>query len=105
MTKWKFSWDFNMNIYGWLQLTVFIVILLILTKPMGVYLTQVLDPEGKTFLDPVLRPVEGLFYRLFGLEHKKGTILAGVHAYPFLSSVWSGFCLRMPSFACSISCL
>ncbi len=60
-----------MNIYGWIQLTVFIGILLLLTKPIGVYLTQVLDPEGKTFLDPVLRPVERLFYRLFGLDPKK----------------------------------
>jgi len=60
-----------MNMYGWLQLTVFIVVLLLLTKPVGIYLTQVLDPEGKTFLDPVLRPVEGLFYRLFGLNTKK----------------------------------
>ena len=60
-----------MNIYGWLQLTVFIVILLLLTKPVGVYLTQVLDPEGKTFLDPVLCPVERLFYRFFGFDPKK----------------------------------
>jgi K+-transporting ATPase ATPase A chain len=59
-----------MNMYGWLQLTIFIGFLFFLTKPMGVYLSQVLDPEGKTFLDPVLRPVEGLFYRLFGLNTK-----------------------------------
>jgi K+-transporting ATPase ATPase A chain len=57
-----------MNIYGWLQLTVFIFILFILTKPVGVYLTQVLDSEGKTILDPVFRPVENLFYRLLGFD-------------------------------------
>jgi K+-transporting ATPase ATPase A chain len=60
-----------MNIYGWIQLIVFIGLLFWLTKPMGVYLAHILDPQGKTFLDPVLRPVEGLFYRLFGLNTKK----------------------------------
>jgi K+-transporting ATPase ATPase A chain len=60
-----------MNIYGWIQLIVFIGLLFLLTKPMGVYLAHILDPQGKTFLDPVLRPVEGLFYRLFGLNTKK----------------------------------
>jgi K+-transporting ATPase ATPase A chain len=60
-----------MNIYGWIQLIIFIGLLFLLTKPIGVYLTQVLDPQGKTFLDPVLRPVEGLFYRLFRLDTKK----------------------------------
>lgn len=60
-----------MNIYGWIQLIVFIGLLFLLTKPMGVYLSQVLDPEGKTFLDPVLRPLEELFYWLFGLNTKK----------------------------------
>lgn len=60
--------DLIMNIYGWLQLTVFIFILFILTKPTGVYLTQVLDSEGKTFLDPVFRPVERQFYRLLGFD-------------------------------------
>ena len=60
-----------MNIYGWIQLLIFIGLLFLLTKPIGVYLTQVLDPQGKTFLDPVLRPIEGLFYRLFRLDTKK----------------------------------
>ncbi len=60
-----------MNIYGWIQLIIFIGLLLLLTKPTGVYLTQVLDPQGRTFLDPVLRPVEKLLYRLFGLDPKR----------------------------------
>ena len=60
-----------MDVYGWIQLIVFIGILLLLTKPIGIYLTQVLDHEGKTFLDPVLRPLEKLLYRLFGVDPKK----------------------------------
>ena len=57
--------------FGWTQLALFIVLLFLLTKPVGIYLSRVLDPEGKTFLDAALRPVERLFYRLFGLDPKK----------------------------------
>jgi K+-transporting ATPase ATPase A chain len=59
-----------MNTYGIVQLALFVVILLVLTKPVGLYLLRVLDAEGKTFLDPVLRPVERLLLRLFNV--KKG---------------------------------
>ena len=60
-----------MDYFGWIQLTLFVGLLLALTKPMGVYLTQVLDVEGKTFLDPIMRPVERLFYFLLGIDPKK----------------------------------
>ena len=55
-----------MNTSGWIQLALFSVILLALTKPMGLYLVRVLDADGRTFLDPVLKPVERLIYRLAG---------------------------------------
>ncbi|MCX5900257.1 MAG: potassium-transporting ATPase subunit KdpA, partial [Proteobacteria bacterium] len=58
-----------MNIYGWIQLALFVGLLLALTKPLGVYLTSVLDAGGKTFLDPVLSPCEQLLYRLFGIKN------------------------------------
>ncbi len=60
-----------MDFYGWIQLALYILILLLLTKPVGLYLVRVLDAEGTTFLDPVLRPVERLLYRLFGMDPKK----------------------------------
>ena len=53
---------------GWIQLVVFSVLLLALTKPMGLYLVRVLDANGRTFLDPALKPVERLIYRLSGLD-------------------------------------
>jgi K+-transporting ATPase ATPase A chain len=56
-----------MNASGWIQLILFSVILLALTKPMGLYLVRVLDAEGRTFLDPALKPVERLIYRLAGI--------------------------------------
>jgi potassium-transporting ATPase potassium-binding subunit len=53
---------------GWIQLVVFSVLLLALTKPMGLYLIRVLNANGKTFLDLALKPVERLIYRLSGLD-------------------------------------
>ena len=44
--------------FGWVQLALFTGVLLLLTRPMGAYLFQVLDGSGKTLLDPILRPVE-----------------------------------------------
>ncbi|MGE5284871.1 MAG: potassium-transporting ATPase subunit KdpA [Actinomycetota bacterium] len=52
-----------MDLYGWMQLALFLGLLLLVTRPMGVYLYRVLDPQGKTFLDPILKPVERLLYR------------------------------------------
>jgi potassium-transporting ATPase potassium-binding subunit len=60
-----------MNILGWLELAIFLIVLLLITKPLGIYLVQVLDINGKTFLDPVVKPVEKLTYRLFGVDPKK----------------------------------
>lgn len=46
-------------------------VLLALTKPVGIYLCRVLDVNGKTFLDPLLQPVEKLCYRLLGIDSRK----------------------------------
>jgi potassium-transporting ATPase potassium-binding subunit len=60
-----------MNISGWFQLALFLVVLVLITKPLGLYLFQVLDANGKTFLDPVIKPFERLTYRLFGVDPEK----------------------------------
>ena len=57
-----------MSVSGWIQLILFSIILLALTKPMGLYLVQVLDADGKTWLDPALKPVERLIYRISGID-------------------------------------
>ena len=59
-----------MNIYGWAQLALFVGLLVLLTKPIGSYLSRVLDPDGTTFLDPILAPLERLLYRLFGINRR-----------------------------------
>ena len=52
---------------GWFQILFFLALILAVTKPMGVFMTRVFNRE-KTFLDPVLRPVERLVYRLCGVD-------------------------------------
>ena len=60
-----------MHSSDWLQLALFIGVLALITKPLGIYLTKVLDAEGKTWLDPLVRPIEKLTYRLMGVDPVK----------------------------------
>ena len=57
-----------MNASGWIQLLLFVGALLAITKPLGLYLMQVLDAKGKTFLDPVIRPLERITYKICGID-------------------------------------
>ncbi len=59
-----------MDFYGLLQLCSFVGILLACTKPMGVYLSMVLNADGKTFIDPIVQPLERLLYRVLGIDSK-----------------------------------
>jgi K+-transporting ATPase ATPase A chain len=54
-----------MTLLSWFQLLLFIVVLLLLVKPLGSYMARVYQGE-RTFLDPILRPVERLLYRALG---------------------------------------
>ena len=56
-----------MTTNGWLQILAFLLIVLALTKPLGVFMARVFNRE-KTFLDPVLRPIERLIYALTGVD-------------------------------------
>jgi K+-transporting ATPase ATPase A chain len=60
-----------MQTSGWLQLGLYLIALAAITKPMGLYLMQVLDINGKTWLDPVLRPLEHLTFRAMGVDPQK----------------------------------
>jgi potassium-transporting ATPase potassium-binding subunit len=57
-----------MDYFGWIQLALFLGLLVVLTKPMGMYLVQVLDAQGKPFLSPVIGPVERLLYFLLHVD-------------------------------------
>jgi K+-transporting ATPase ATPase A chain len=56
-----------MSVNGWLQFAIFSVILLASVRPVGIYLARVLEGE-RTWLDPVLRPIERLIYKLSGVN-------------------------------------
>jgi len=60
-----------MDVNGMIQLVLFVTLLLALTKPVGIYLTSVLDIHGKTFMDPALRHLERFLYRLFMVNPMK----------------------------------
>jgi K+-transporting ATPase ATPase A chain len=60
-----------MQASGWIQFALFIVALAVITKPMGLYLLRVLDANGRTWLDPVLRPLERGTYRIIGVDPNK----------------------------------
>ena len=59
-----------MTLNGWLQIVLFIAIILLLAKPMGSYITTVFE-RRRTFLDPMLVPCERLLYRLTGVDPDK----------------------------------
>ena len=59
-----------MTANGWLQILFFLALVFLVTKPLGVYMARVFAGE-RTFLDPVLRPVEKLLYRLTGVEETR----------------------------------
>jgi K+-transporting ATPase ATPase A chain len=52
---------------GWTQIIVFLFVILVITKPLGIYLARVFERE-KTFLDPLARPIERLIYKLTGVD-------------------------------------
>src|SRR3954453_9170203 len=59
-----------MAMTGWLQIILFCVIIVALTKPLGWYMTRVFNGE-RTFLSPVLRPIESAVYWIGGVDEKR----------------------------------
>jgi potassium-transporting ATPase potassium-binding subunit len=58
-----------MTFNGWLQIALFSVVIILLVKPFGGYMTTVFAGE-RSFLSPVLGPVERAFYRLSGVDER-----------------------------------
>ena len=56
------------NLNAWTQFAFYVGVLLLVTKPLGLYLVRVLDVHGRTWLDRVVRPVERLTYRVCGID-------------------------------------
>ncbi len=58
-----------MTANGWFQIGFYLLVIFLLTKPVGIFMTRVFNRE-KTFLDRVLRPLERVVYRLTGVDEK-----------------------------------
>ena len=59
-----------MTFNGWAQIIVFCFVVILLTKPLGGYMTRVFTGE-RTLLSPVLRPMERGLYGLAGIDEKQ----------------------------------
>ncbi len=56
-----------MTIIGWAQIALYIALVAVLVRPLGGYMTSVFS-GGRTFLSPVLRPLETALYRTAGID-------------------------------------
>src|SRR5205807_5158958 len=56
-----------MSANGWFQILLFFGLVLLVTKPLGMFMTRVFSRE-RTFMDPVLAPIERLLYRVTGVD-------------------------------------
>jgi K+-transporting ATPase ATPase A chain len=56
-----------MTIAGWIQIVIYLVVLVLLVKPLGLYMAKVYLGE-RTLLTPVFAPLERLTYRLAGIH-------------------------------------
>jgi potassium-transporting ATPase potassium-binding subunit len=74
------------NPNAWIQLALYVGALLIITKPLGLYLIQVLDVEGRTWLDVIIKPFERATYKVCGIK-------------PRQEQGWIGYTLSMLMFS------
>jgi K+-transporting ATPase ATPase A chain len=58
-----------MTLNGWIQIALYCAIVVVLVKPVGGFMTRVFTGE-RTWLTPVLRPVERVFYRAAGIDEQ-----------------------------------
>ncbi len=59
-----------MTANGWFQIGLYLFVIFLVTKPIGVFMTRVFNRE-RTFLDSLLSPIERLVYRLTGVDEKR----------------------------------
>jgi K+-transporting ATPase ATPase A chain len=60
-----------MDLAGGLQFALLFGLLAALTKPVGLYLVRVLQPDGRTWLDRPLKPLERALFRGLGVDPKE----------------------------------
>ncbi len=58
-----------MTANGWAQIGLYLLVILLITKPLGVFMARVFSGE-RTFLDPLMRPIERFLYRVTRVDEK-----------------------------------
>jgi K+-transporting ATPase A subunit len=79
-----------MTISGWVQIALFGVIVILITRPLGGYMTRVFSGE-RTLLSPVLRPVERAVYWCCGVNEMYFCHAADA----FMPCSWSARCKKL----------
>lgn len=87
-----------MELVDWVELILLLVILTVVTKPLGIYLHRVLNPDSSTFLDPIFKPLEKLIYKLCKLEphHEQNwsEYLFSILGFSFVTGLFTFLILR-----------
>src|SRR5262245_47103755 len=60
-----------MTVNGWLQILAFLGALFLATPLVGAYMARVFQRE-RTWMDPLMRPVERVIYRMTGVDERRG---------------------------------
>ncbi|HKE96285.1 MAG TPA: potassium-transporting ATPase subunit KdpA, partial [Povalibacter sp.] len=59
-----------MTLNGWLQILFFLLLVFLVTAPLGAYMARVFTRQ-RTWLDPIVRPLERFVYRLTGVDETR----------------------------------
>ena len=92
-----------MTFDGWIQIALFCVVVTLLVKPLGGYMTRVFAGE-RTFLSPVLGPVERGFYRLSGVDERAEQHWLDLCGRACCCSAWRASSASMRCCACRRCC-
>ena len=82
-----------MTVIGWVQILLYCAIIVAITPVLGAYMTRVFSGE-RTFLSPLMRPIEVGIYKIAGVDEQKRTAcrdLHGRHAFVSMSADFSSF--------------
>ena len=78
-----------MTANGWIQIALYCVIIIAIAKPLGGYMTRVFNGD-RTFLSPLLRPLERLFYAISGVREDEDQHWV-IYAIAMLAFTMTGF--------------
>ncbi len=88
-----------MQMLEWIQLIFLILAVILLTIPLGIHIEKVMSPKESTFLDPVVKPVERLIYRLAGVdpfaEQNWKQYLGSIMGFSLMAFIFTGIIMAL----------